>query len=375
MSPTVELTWDQVLSWRMDRHFLDRPGNVDPVQIVGRLAGVQAQVASSAELALAVRRAECEANVAGALSDRSLVKTWAMRGTLHLLRSEDAPAYLSLLASARTWLTPSWQREFATAAQMEAIADAVSAVLKDAELTREELAQEIAERTGDRSLADQLTSGWGALLKPLAWQGLLCNGISQGNRVTFTSPTTWLPTWKGLPEPDDAARAAVPAYLAAHGPADPAAFNQWLIRGALRKLLTRRWFTELAEDGVLTPVRVENETLYARTDDLDTLTTATPTNQVRLLPGFDQYVLGPGTNDHRILATARRRWVSRAAGWIAPIVVSRGRIVGTWKIDRSSLSVELFAESGPIARDAIEAETDVLENVLGERLTTSVVEV
>jgi hypothetical protein len=110
MSPTVELTWDQVLSWRMDRHFLDRPRGVDPVQIMGRLSGVQAQVASSAALALAVRRAEREADVAGALFDRSLVKTWAMRGTLHLLRSEDAPAYLSLIASARTWLTPSSRR-------------------------------------------------------------------------------------------------------------------------------------------------------------------------------------------------------------------------------------------------------------------------
>ncbi|MFI7701616.1 winged helix DNA-binding domain-containing protein [Nonomuraea sp. NPDC049480] len=375
MSPTVELTWDQVLSWRMDRHFLDRPRGVDPVQIVGRLSGVQAQVASSAELALAVRRAEREADVAGALFDRSLVKTWAMRGTLHLLRSEDAPAYLSLIASARTWLTPSWQREFATATQMEAIADAASAVLKGAVLTREELAREIAERTGDRPLADKLTSGWGALLKPLAWQGLLCNGISRGNRVTFTSPTTWLPTWKGLPEPDEAARAAIPAYLAAHGPAGPSGFNKWLTRGALRKLLTRRWFAELAEDGVLTPVRVEDETLYARTDDLDTLTTTTPTDRVRFLPGFDQYVLGPGTNDHRVLATARRGWVSRAAGWIAPIVVSRGQVAGTWKIDGSSLFVELFAESDPVARDAIEAERGVLEDALGERLTTSVVEV
>lgn len=375
MPTTDALTWDQVLSWRMDRHLLDRPSGVDPADIVGRVAGIQAQVASSAEQALAARRSEGSADVTAALTDRTLVKTWAMRGTLHLLRGADAPAFLSILASARSWLKGTWQREFATAEQMDAIGEAVSGILTDAVLTREELAAAIGDRTGDPSLAEKLTSGWGALLKPLAWQGLLCNALPDGNRVTFTAPATWVPGWEGLPDADDAARVAVPAYLAAHGPADPPTFNQWIMRGILRKTLTKGWFTALAEDGVLTPVTVEGETLYARTEDLDGLADATPTDRVRLLPAFDQFVLGPGTKDDRVLASERRSRVSRAAGWIAPIVVRGGRIVGTWDVDGSTLGVELFSESGPVDRDAIEEERAFWAGVLGETLTTSVTEI
>ncbi len=48
----VKLTWDQALSWRMDQQLLDRPNGADTTAIVRQLAGVQAQVASSAEQAI-----------------------------------------------------------------------------------------------------------------------------------------------------------------------------------------------------------------------------------------------------------------------------------------------------------------------------------
>lgn len=367
-----DLTWDAVLSWRMERHLLDRPAGVDPAAVVGRLAGVQAQVASSAAQAIAVRRAEHTDGVDDALAARTLIRTWAMRGTLHLLRPDDAAAFLSLIASARSWLTPPWQREFATAAQMDALAEAVSAVLPGAELTRDELARAVVEHSGDASLGEKLASGWGVLLKPLAWQGLLCNGTAQGARVTFTTPSTWTPAWPGPSEPDTAVRTALPAYLAAHGPAGPETFGQWLLRGALRKTVTKRWFAELAEDGLIAPVRVEGETLYARTEDVDELVAAEPTSRVRLLPGFDQYVLGPGTGDPRIIAPQRRAQVSRAGGWIAPVVVAGGRVAGTWTVTGPDLAVELWSEAGPVDRDALDAEAAELGEVLGERLTVSV---
>ncbi|MQA85814.1 MAG: winged helix DNA-binding domain-containing protein [Streptosporangiales bacterium] len=366
------LTWGQVLSWRMDRQFLDRREDVDTAGVVRRLAGVQAQVASSAEQAVAVRRPSATGDVAGALADRVIVKTWAQRGTLHVLAADDAAAYLSLLAAARTWEKGAWQREFATADQMAAIAEAAAEVLDGAVLTREELVSEILARVGDPTLAEKLGSGWGAVLKPLAWQGLLCNGISHGNRVTFTSPATWLPTWKGLPEPEDAAAVVIPAYLGAHGPASPACFDQWLHRGATKKATLRSWFAALAENGVLAEADVDGERLYARVADLDALSAAEPTQRVRLLPAFDQYVLGPGTKDHHVIAPARRSLISKAAGWISPVVVAGSRVAGTWQADGDALAVELFGESEPVDRSALDAEIAVLEHVLGRQLTASV---
>ncbi|WP_250006600.1 winged helix DNA-binding domain-containing protein [Actinoplanes sp. M2I2] len=356
----MRLTWNQVLVWRTRRQFLDRPEGTTAERVVGRLCGVQAQVASAAEQAVAARRpAPGRGEAARALESRKLIKVWAMRGTLHLLTAEDAPSYLSLMAAARTWEKGSWQKTFATAEQVAALADATREALHGRTLTREELTSEIVRRTGDDSLAELLGSGWGAVLKPLAWLGLLCNGPNQGTKVTFTSPETWLDGWTGLPAPDEAARRAVPAYLGAYGPATMASFDQWLLRGGSRKAALKGWFASLTEDGVLTEVTVDGTPAYARTEDLDDLATAGPMPGVRLLPAFDQFVLGPGTKDEQVVPPGRRALISKAAGWISPVVVAGGRVAGVWELN-DTVTVTLFPEAGEIPESELRAEADRL---------------
>ncbi|HEY2803572.1 MAG TPA: crosslink repair DNA glycosylase YcaQ family protein, partial [Actinomycetota bacterium] len=110
---TPKVTWSQALAWRMERQLLEPVGSLSVPRVVRRLCAVQAQVASSAELAVRVRRRSSKSGeVARALSDGRLIKTWAMRGTLHLLTPEDAGIYLSLIASGRSWERPSWQKYF-----------------------------------------------------------------------------------------------------------------------------------------------------------------------------------------------------------------------------------------------------------------------
>jgi hypothetical protein len=77
-------------------------------------------------------------------------------------------------------------------------------------------------------------------------------------------------------------------------------------------------------------VDVDGETLYARAEDVDDLASAGRSGVVRLVPAFDGFVLGPGTSDERILDPAQRKEVSKAAGWIAPLVLADGRLAGTW---------------------------------------------
>lgn len=255
LKPDATVTWPQVLAWRMSRQQLDPRAGLDAVEIARRLGGVHAQVASSAEQAVAVRQTEQgdgASATAIAIADRRLIKTWAMRGTLHLLPPDEAGAYLALIAARRTWEAPAWQKAFGpTPAQIEAMAAAATEILDGRLLTREELISELTDRLAAPELAAALGSGWSALLKPLAWQGVLCQGPPQGTRVTFTSPASWAPSWQGLPDTDVAARAAVRGYLSAYGPAEPAAFDAWLTRGLSRKADIRRWF-ELVSDDLVT---------------------------------------------------------------------------------------------------------------------------
>ncbi len=369
------LTWDRILAWRLRRQLLDPIDAVSAPAVVRALCGVQAQVPSAAECAVAVRQDPPQpGSLADALSERTVFRTWAMRGTLHVLTPEHGPAFLALVGAIRTWEQPAWQRNFGAGPdEIALLARTVADVLDGRVLERDELIDEVAARAGHRELDEHLRSGWGALLKPLAWMGLLCNGPSRGNRVTFTSPQSWLSDWGGIPEPDTAARTAIPAYLGTYGPARPETFDAWLTRGRSRKTQLRGWFNELVADGVLASVDVEGESLWACAGDLDELHETPPSSTVRLVPGFDQAVLGPGTGDPRVLAPERRSAVSKAAGWISPVVLRGGRVIGVWDADDRSLTVQLFDEERVDAstRRAIAAEAARVGACLGRQLGVS----
>jgi Winged helix DNA-binding domain len=352
----VRVTWDQVRAWRLRRQLLEPRSDTAGSDIVSRLCGVQAQVKSSAALAVMLRQARPTTRaVDDGLATGELVKTWAMRGTLHLLKGADAGSFLSLIASARTWHSPPWQREFgATPAEIEALVDAVATALDGKVLTRDELVAALLANRRFARMEDQLRSGWAAILKPLAWQGALCHGPSQGNKVTFTRPDTLVADWEGIPHPDEAAPRAIAAYLGAYGPATPDAFNEWLTRGLLKKTPLRTWFADMADE--LTKVDVEGQEAYIRSEHADELASVKPSRSVRLLGAFDQYVLGPTTRDVQILAPEHRSKVSKAAGWIAPIVVVGGRVAGVWELADGAVVLTMFPDARKPSTRSLESE-------------------
>ena len=355
----------------MQRQLLDPVGRLPVAAVVRRLCGVQAQVASSAELAVRVRRqASRPGEVGRALAEGRLIKTWAMRGALHLLTPEEGGAFLSLMAAGRSWELPSWQRYFGmTTRHWDVLRASVREALDGSPLTRDELVAAIVAQRGLRHLGEELRSGWGTLLKPLAWQGELCYGPSDGTRVTFTRPDVASPRWAGVPDPDEAAPRVIVAYLAAYGPATTANLRNWLARGRIGARHLRSWFEalgdRLAED-------VDGERAWVLAEDLDKLASARPTKAVRLLPGFDQYVLGPGTTDGHVVSASRRSAVSRQSGWISPVVVAEGSVSGTWSLDGDLVRVAWFGEAGKPPRTALAAEVKRLSSILDRYLRTAI---
>jgi hypothetical protein len=369
---SVKVTWPQALAFRMRRHFLDPIGSQPIADVVRRLCGVQAQVASSAELAVRVRRESSRRGEVGrALSQGLLVKTWAMRGTLHLLAPDQGGTFLSLIASGRSWERPSWQRYFGmTPRQMDALRHAVRRALDGTVLTREELIDAVIAQRGLRHVGEGLRSGWGTLLKPLAWQGDLCFGPSRGNRVTFQLPEAASSRWAGVPEPEEAASVAILAYFAAYGPTTIDAFGNWLSGGWFGKRQLRAWFLELVNR--LAEVEVEGERAYVLAERVDELASTKPTSAVRLLPGFDQYVMGPGTGDAHVVPAARRAAVSKQSGWIAPVVVVGGMVRGTWELVGDEVRVAWFKEAGRPPQKALKTEVERLSSILDRDLTPEV---
>ena len=370
---TPRVTWPQALAWRMERQLLEPLGTLSAVEVVRRLGGVQAQVASSAELAVRLRQHKPTASeVRDALTSGLLVKTWANRGALHLLPADEAGAYLSLHAAGRSWESPAWQRYFEiTAAQIEGLRDVVKDILDGKVLTREEVNAQIVKRRGYEHLADHLKSGWGTLFKPLAYQGDIVFGPNRGTRVTFARPEQLTPHWRPLPDADEAAPVVIGNYLRAYGPASPAHLRAWLARGRISGKQLKHWFALLGD--MLAKVDVQGEDMFVRAEDTDALMAAKPTTTLRLLGGFDQWVLGPGTDDPHVIPPGRRAAVSRTSGWIVPIVVAGGVVRGTWSLERNRAVVDWFAESGKPPAGPLGKEVDRLSGLVGRPLSVEVV--
>jgi hypothetical protein len=275
------------------------------------------------------------------------------------------------MAAGRSWDRPSWQRYFGVTPElMDLLRIAVRDALEGATLTREDLVTALVARPELAHLGKELRSGWGTLFKPLAWQGDLCFGPTRAGRSTFVRPDAASSSWAGLPDPESASKVAIVTYFGAYGPATIDAFGNWLSGGWFGKRQLRSWVDGLGNR--LVEVDVDGEAAYVLAEHVDELASSKPTKAVRLLPGFDQYVLGPGTADGRVVPAARRAAVSRQAGWISPVVVAGGVVRATWELDRDKVSIAWFREAGRPPRKALEAETERLSSILGRDVAPAI---
>jgi len=324
------LAWDQVLGWRVGRHRLASPAGT-PVEVTSALAGVQTQVATSAHQVLAVRCASPEGIDLDRLlwTDRALVKTWAMRGTLHMLPAAEWPEWVALLRTREWRITPAWVKYHGvTAEELDAVTAVVPEALAGGPLTRDELADRVAGLTGHAHLAEQLRSGWTAVFKPAAAQGLLCQGPPRDGNITFVDPVRWLgkKATRPAPDPDEAVAAVLARCLDAYGPATVQDVARWLgVQPKPARLLLARHADSLVQ------VDLAGQKAWLTPDGAAAIAGAAPPEGVWLLPGFDPYVLAPISHRAEIIPAGKVDAVSRTAGWISPVLLVDGRIAGTWE--------------------------------------------
>ena len=295
----------------------------DPAAVVRWLAAVQGQDLPGALTSVALRTpSRSTEDVRRALDDGHVVRSWPMRGTLHLVAAEDLGWMLALTGDRQHAAARHRHRDLG---------------LDDADLARsEELARELlADGAGlaRRPLLDALTGrgldaagGRGShLLGHLARRGVVCYGPLQGRTQLLVLVDGWVREPRRLTR-DEALREWALRYFRSHGPATDRDLARWtgLPLGACRTGLAacRDQLDAVDVDGVehwmdpATPDRLAEHREEA--------------GGLHLLPGFDEVVLGYADRSATLPLEHAERVVPGGNGVFRGTVLARGRAVGTW---------------------------------------------
>ncbi|MCL4858384.1 MAG: winged helix DNA-binding domain-containing protein [Caldilineaceae bacterium] len=352
------MTSSHIAVLRLHNQQIARSRFQQPHELLAWLGAAQGQDYSGALWALGLRLpGSTEAQIEQALLDRIIVRTWALRGTLHMVAADDLRWLLELLAprvlagAARRFQQLGLD-EPTLARSNRLIADALSDGQPHSRT-------ELFAWLDANGVSTQGQRGYYMLIRA-SWDGLIAQGVAVRNAPTFWALDGSLPAGKSRTR-DEALAELAGRYFISHGPATLKDFVWWsgLTTGDAR----------LGLEGVKAELAQEtfDDQIYWFAADL-----AAPPDadgMIYLLPGFDEYLLG--YRDRR--GVLDPQFASRIApggnGVFYPTIVSNGQVVGVWKRtlmkSRVLVSAEPFTSLTPAEAEAFAIAAQRFGDYLG----------
>ena len=354
----------QISAFRLIRHHLVEPKPAKIVAICQNVCGIQAQVLSAAEISLWARRHDLtRAEIRAALwKNRTLIKTSVMRLTLHLITAQDFSIYINALKRSRRAALWNMMSRFEVATkEVDALNAAVMEALRNGPLSQRELAERLKPQIG-KNLRAWMAKTW-SIFRPAIVEGLICYGPEQGNEAVFVRTDQWLFKQKIVSE-SAAKQILLRRYLKAYGPATLHDFSRWT--GMNIPEAKEVW--ESCKDELREVDCADGEKFILREDYEELRNAAFTPHVLHLLPHFDVYLLGHVEKNH-LLAAAHYKRVYRNQGWISPVILLDGKVIGVWSYTRRTkqwaLEIEPFQKFSKAVRVKIEEEAASLGNFLG----------
>lgn len=292
-----------------------------PQQTVSRLLAMQAQDYYGSLWAVGLRtQGATEADIERAIAQRRIVRTWPMRGTLHLLAAEDVRWMLALTGARMSALNAGRiERMYGLdAAAMKRCRKIAEKVLRDGEPVPRTALYDAFEAAGIETGSSRGIN----ILGQLSQDAVICGGPKIGKQATYVLADAWLPA-ASEPLPREEALAALAArYFASRGPATAHDLAWWsgltlkdvqvAIEGAKRQLAHER------VDGV------------SYWSSADAANRTAPAKQIHLLPPFDEYLVAYRDRDIPLDPAFGPRVIGINGLFNASLVVD-GRVAATWK--------------------------------------------
>jgi hypothetical protein len=345
---------------RAATQLLHRPATArDPAEIARAIGGAQAQdvYAGPLQFRSRSRKLTAEEIRRARTEERSLLRTWVMRMTIHLIPTEDAAWWLPLFEPDMA----RWQRrrlgELGVPARgVEKALEVIRrALAHEGPMTRTE-ARDRVERGGVR-----LNTQTGMHIVGLAvTSGIACLGPDEGKQTCLVRREDWIGE---LPQVDRERAMAELArvYIRAFAPATDRDFAYWSGLG-LREV---RAGLE-AISGEIDEVPVGKKTMLAARGERARLPR---TGQVRMLGNFDTYLLGWKDRTFSVSGEHALHVKAGGGGWIRPVIVEDGVVVGGWRSSRKGgrheIELNLPKPEWERLAAALEAEVSDIERFEG----------
>ena len=319
-----------------------------PADLVAWMAGLQAQDYSAVKWAAGLRLpVATEASIEQAVADKAILRTWCMRGTIHLVAPADARWLVDLTAERLIASARLAHRNLGLDAAVFAASRKVFArALGGGQALERHALYALLEDAGISTAGQR---GY-HLLVHAGLQGQICFGPLSGRQPTFTLLEAWAPQAKTLPREEAAANLAC-RYFSSRGPATLTDFIWWSsLAPAEARAAHAAVRSEFVEE------LIDGQSYWLSPDAGPSASKAT---DLHLLPGFDEYLLGYKNRDPVLDPRLAPEIAPYKNGIFQPIIVVESRIVGTWKRTLGKQRVEItarpFTDLGKAAREAFGA--------------------
>ena len=368
---SIEVTPSEASYFNLTRHHLiERLPRGRALKAVADILGLNAQGALNYQLSLWNRVEGLDPSfLPRALQeDRSLVRSWFRRDTVHIVPTADLPVFRrgleeGLMREWNRWTVRTGRKE--APESWEPLYPEALDVLKEAPLT----INEILERVGWEG--EEARSSLHRLIREMSLRGLVCNAGSKGpwhhnSEHLFSRIDRWVPEADlSSVSPSDALSKLVLRYRRAYGPASVSDFSYW---SGTRVREARPVFEENAGSLIEVNIVGHRRRYYALAEDAQALMEVRSRPFARLIPQFDALIMGH-KDKTRFIDQALRKEVFLPRGSISATIVVNGAVVGRWQIRKERdlwlLSLRPFVTLGTDEREMIGGELDGMKEFTG----------
>ncbi|MEO3887305.1 winged helix DNA-binding domain-containing protein [Nonomuraea sp. B5E05] len=351
----MELSPQQVLGLRMSSLLLRAsPGGAGRAtgvaEVVSWLGAMQAQDLASGLWSFGVRLPGCTAaDVTAALERREALRTWPMRGTIHFVPSRDARWMVELMG-VRVLSGAARRREYLGLSEetaVQAMEVLGAALTGGGRLSRSECLAVLAGKGIDTSGQRGYHLLWYA-----SQRGLLCIAPNIGNEQSFVLLDEWVPD-PHRPERDEALGTIALRYFRGRGPTTRQDFAGW---AGLTAADAKRGIAVAGD--ALARVTVDGVETYVDAALLDTAPSPAGDDEVLVLPGFDEYLLGYKDRSLMVADEHKAAIIPGNNGIFQSTVVRAGRVVAIWKRTLTKSRVRIAVQPLSPLRGSDRAEVE-----------------